>query len=382
MPKLPVPRPGEELQVKGRTLPFSFWPVYRTTRRYGVRPPRTFVSNPWLLIRRSILGALSARPASLENALAFADQAEDYLRVAGGASLLAAKPVLLYYGLMNLAKAYIVSRQVRPILNEAYHGLKVRYGPAGQEFAQSVLNVHASTGANLNVFDDFATALGRPLPTSAPQYRLAQLLPQDLLGNQLWSAATDDPQRFFKIDALQFMHDKGTRQIWLRLFTYADERRLQGGLSVGTLLSRSGLAGAWHQVASPRSAVGRTLDCLEQSSPVTYTGRPSDNVAALVESVKPYLWTLALSDYPFRQYYLYADPSPGRSEAVPQLLSVYALMFYFGSMTRYQPNLFRAVLGGPYGAQVEEFLGNQPSQFLYLLASEFQQQDVAQGALL
>ncbi len=199
MPKLPPPRVGEPLIIKGRILPFSFWPVYRSSRRYGIRAPRQFVSNPWLLICRSINDQLRSATPSLHNALAFADQGEDYLRVARGANLLAAKPVLLYYGLMNLAKAFIVTKKVRPLLDSAYHGLTTHYGPGGHEFLQSRLSITRSVPTKLNVFDDFATALGSGIPPSCVSYNVSQLLPQDLLGNQLYSIASRHPLRYFKL---------------------------------------------------------------------------------------------------------------------------------------------------------------------------------------
>lgn len=34
--KLPQPRTGERLSIKDRPLEFSFWPVEKTTRRYGL----------------------------------------------------------------------------------------------------------------------------------------------------------------------------------------------------------------------------------------------------------------------------------------------------------------------------------------------------------
>jgi hypothetical protein len=304
------------------------------------------------------------------------------LRVAVDAQLLAAKPVLLYYGLMNLAKAFIITKGIRIAVTEVFHGLVTQHGPHGHEFVQAALTIKRNTGTNINVYEDFAAALGGTLPATLTSYRVMQLLGQDLLGNQLHSVATGDVPRFFKLESVQFIHDLGNRHIWLRAHTYFDERRTQGNLSVAELLMRTGLSPDWHQVVPTRTAAGRRLDCVELIQPIPYVGRPSDEVARLVEAIKPLLWTIALSDYPFRQYYLFADSSPGRTVAAPQLLSVYALMFYFGSVTRYRPNLFRSILNDKHGAQVEEFLSNQTSQFLYLLASEFQEQEAAQGALL
>src|ERR671924_350294 len=59
---------------------------------------------------------------------------------------------------------------------------------------------------------------------------------------------------------------------------------------------------------------------------------------------------------------------------VPQLLSIYAITFYLGSITRYRPHHFDRMISGPYGPRIQDFVTGQPLQFLYLMASEFAKQ--------
>ena len=73
-----------------------------------------------------------------------------------------------------------------------------------------------------------------------------------------------------------------------------------------------------------------------------------------IELVKPRLWRAITVEQPFRRYYVYlSDPAEAR---VLQPLSVYALMFYLGSVTRYNPPLLRVMMEGRYGAFLREFL--------------------------
>src|SRR5579871_7033812 len=99
MPPLPAPRTGTRLEIRGHQLPFSFWPMTRTTRRFGVQSP-LFATNPWSIITRSVKTRCSAaaRPA----ALAFLSQAADFYQAATAGGVVAAKPLLLYYCFMNL----------------------------------------------------------------------------------------------------------------------------------------------------------------------------------------------------------------------------------------------------------------------------------------
>ena len=48
---------------------------------------------------------------------------------------------------------------------------------------------------------------------------------------------------------------------------------------------------------------------------------------------------------------------------------IYCLMFYFGSITRYQPHLFETFLSDKQKWLVAEFLQTQPKQFLYISTS-------------
>ena len=75
------------------------------------------------------------------------------------------------------------------------------------------------------------------------------------------------------------------------------------------------------------------------------------------------------------RHYLGAVPQRYR---LPQLATIYAVMFYLGSVTRYRPYDYETILGGRYAWLVEEFLATQPTQFLYLLASHLTGVDVVQ----
>jgi hypothetical protein len=120
MPLLPPAREGELLLIKGRLVPFSFWPVKMSTRRYGLQT-NLFVKTPWPVITTAV-GArceVALRPA----ARAFLQQAEDFY-LASQANVVASKPLLLYYAFLNPAKAYILTTGVFRELSSARHGFQ------------------------------------------------------------------------------------------------------------------------------------------------------------------------------------------------------------------------------------------------------------------
>ncbi|MGH8543434.1 MAG: YaaC family protein [Gammaproteobacteria bacterium] len=129
------------------------------------------------------------------------------------------------------------------------------------------------------------------------------------------------------------------------------------------------------------SAANETMLRFEQRTPLVYGHRPSDKIPALVEKLRHHLWAVANNTRPFREYYLYVAPVLERQQVVPQLISIYAITFYLGSIARYRPQHFDSILASTFGSQLQEFLSSQPTQFVYLLASDFAKREIARAAL-
>ena len=64
------------------------------------------------------------------------------------------------------------------------------------------------------------------------------------------------------------------------------------------------------------------------------------------------------------------------------LPAIFAVMYYLGSITRYRPHHFDTIVDGRFGPMIESFLDDAPSQFLFLLASEFCQQEITKAAIV
>jgi glutamine synthetase adenylyltransferase len=101
-----------------------------------------------------------------------------------------------------------------------------------------------------------------------------------------------------------------------------------------------------------------------------------------VDQLKKQIWVTINGAQPYRRYYAYLAPLAEQAAVLPQLLSIYALTYYFGSITRYRPQLFDSFLVDAFGPRIEEFVSVQPMQFLYLIASEFAEQEITKPALI
>jgi hypothetical protein len=380
MVRLAQPRAGTQVVVRQRPVPFSFWPMQRGTRRFGLQSS-LFVRDPWTVIRDAIQIRCPA-VAKLE-ALSSLEQARDFYTSALSADIAAARPLQLYYCFLNLAKAFALTSRVAPTFDRARHGLSEQVGPGGRELLDAYLQVTASgpTGTP-QIFAEFYRAItGSAMPAALTRLDLPTLLPQILPGHRLWTAAAHRTERFVALHEVRICEDKPTRSLWLSMVLYRDDlSRLD--LSHSALLRGCRLDHRFREVKSSEAIGDRPLIVYEQLAPMTYAARPSDVVPALVASLKNDLWTVVGSSPPYRRYYVYVAPTPEHPTVLPQLLSVYAVMYYLGSITRYRPQHFDAILKGPFGSQIEEFLAGQPTQYIYLMASEFVKRDVTQPSIV
>ena len=376
---LPLMRSGATLLVKERPLAFSFYPMGRTTRRYGLQS-HVFSRNPWAIMRASIEKRCS--PTSRPAALAFLEQAEDFHKSTADSGVVAAKPLLLYYCFLNLAKAYITTVGRRSVVGEAMHGLSEGYRAGGTSLGHAFLKAFRTDANNINVFDDFLDAIGGVgLPRATIELDLKYLLPQILPGHRLWSSASNITERFIAIERIEFVEDATHRLLWLRLFIFSDDlRRLN--LAHRRLLSESRLANDWQEVRCNLRVDDRRLLCFEERNPSHYNHRPSDEIPGVVERLRKLLWTTVLIVPPYRRYYLYLAPPIEHAMVLPQILSLYAVVYYLGSVTRYRPHEFSGIVKGAFGAQVQEIITTQANQFFYLLASDFAQQQVKLPAIV
>lgn len=380
MPRLANARDGQVLEAKGRALPFSYFPVTKGNRRYGLYDT-VFAVSPWSLMRGEITQRL--KDAQAAEALAFLQQAEDFYRAAS--SGVSTNPVLTYYAFVNLAKALIRLRGYVGTFDRAMHGLTEDTAQGGTELLDSQV-VAKDTGTSVNIYPELIERLGYARPRTNDSYPVTELLPQVVVGHRIWrESQAGHTERFVDLKHIDFVHDTAAKELWLRLYVGRKDLA-RYGITRRTLLQEADLDSVFREVkteSTDRGANAEDLVCLEQIAPSVYTGRPTDVVADLVDFMKARLWRIASAtpSAGYRRYYLHLTPSAERSR-LPQFASLWALFFYFGSVVRYRPHLFDQALRGPQGAFVAEFVSAQPDQMLYLLASELCRREVARPAIV
>jgi hypothetical protein len=380
MAGLSQPTDGAPVSILRRPLQFSFWRMYKGTRRFGLQS-NLFAVDPWTIIRDKI--RTSCPRSSQPEAIACLEQSSDFFKSSEIATITAARPLQLYYCFMNLAKALVLTRGTTPTFDKAKHGLSEQLAPGGKELKDAYLEAYSSPHSSgvPQVFGElYRLILGHDHPKSS-KYSLSALLPQILPGHRLWANAVGKPERFISVNELRFMENQETKNLWINIFMVQDDlNRL--AVTHRQFLAESRLTPMFHEVKCSQAFEGRSLICFEQTSKAKFSHRPSDMVQGVVDHLKQNIWVTVNSSQPYRRYYVYLAPVAEQSEVLPQLLSIYAVTYYLGSITRYRPQLFDSLLNGPFGPLIEEFIGAQPMQFIYSMASEFAQQDITKPALI
>ncbi|MBB4287247.1 YaaC family protein [Roseospira goensis] len=376
--RLQDPREGEIIHVKKRPAAFSFFPTYHGATREGLHST-LFATHPWNIIRHELEKIIDA--TAQRQALAFSNQARDFFTAAQSSDVNAAKPLLLYYSLLNLAKCFVVKKR-GTALGIVRHGLSERL-PATQGAIHGHVSIDIAQNPGVSAFVMFANALNAPLPVPAAgnthvQMRSQDFLGQILIGHRVFSQAERQTERFISLERVEYMHDPATREAWIRARAYADDFIRLGYPMTGLSKSLND-ASIWRNVKCEHTIDGRRIIEAEMTNVVAYGQRPSQALEQLSGMTRSRLWRSVTATPPYRKYYVYHASST--QFLMNQLLTMYLATFYFGSITRYKPEQFDFILRSPIGPFVFEFFANQPTQFLYLMTSEFTGQEVAKAAI-
>lgn len=373
-----VPHRGQPVTFNGRPVDFSFWPS-RLSPHGAVPQTRLFAIDPWGIIRQVVENKCPSIRRT--EALACLTQAQAFFEVGTGSGNEAARPVALYYSYLNAAKTYCLTRGTLATLAGGSHGL-VAHSPNNlYDFADAILETKTSHTTSSGVpkpqiFDEMTKVLtGNPV-SAGTTYRMSALAPQILSGHRLWVEASGQAERFFELQSVNFRHDPGSRTMWLEVELLADDIG-RFGVSAQDVLDLSGLTDFELLTGGDPARV-----ILRERTPLPYTEpEPLAELDLLVQRVRHHLWMTVMLIPPYRRYYLYLCPT-NEAPSLPQLLSMYAATYFFGSITRYRPDKFDDLLRGPFGPRVRDFITGQPRQFLYQLASEMARRDVARPSIL
>ncbi len=310
-------------------------------------------------------------------------QGFDLYRASQLAQDVASRPLLLYYSIMQVVKAFCYAYRGVPTAPGFKHGLSDKHR-TGQDdpFKADKITPQVSDSKSRSIFADFLSELGGVLPMcvksgatkAEPEpFQVLDVLGQIVIGSRALYQARRQRERFIQIERIAFMHDSSKKEVWMKAYIRSgDLSRLH--YTAADLMAAANVSGSWTVAAYDRLYEnGPTYAVLEHKA-AKYATIPSESLDGLVRSARPAIWQTAIHGKPYHRHYLFMPPSGG--VVLPQLASMFMGIFHFGSVTRYHPNDFRAFLSGRYGHYVGQFIETQAIQMLYLLTSEWARQDV------
>ena len=116
-------------------------------------------SDPWSYVyaylKNRSVGSRGKNRACLNRAVYFSELAADFYRASADTSL-PTKGMLSYYGMLNLAKAFLSEQGVELEKDWEHHGLSI---PLGKGKAVTVKKI----SSGISIFQDFSRALGKPV---------------------------------------------------------------------------------------------------------------------------------------------------------------------------------------------------------------------------
>jgi hypothetical protein len=371
--KLSDPRKGTPLRI-GRELAFFGRNVLLQNASISEMLPRFFVNDPWELIAEAIVREV--KPGKNRDlALSFRLQAEDYFRAATSSREIAVSPVLLYYAFLNLSKAFGVVKGNMGFTGQVIHGISSK--ALTGKIPSSYVSFPPPRGPATQAFQQLHMLLnGNPSALSA-NMTLGKLLPQILPGHRLWCYSTKGAERFLSVERFEIKHDEVRKEVWLNLYV-ANEDLHRLDLSSKRLLANADLTDF-----EAVDAQGQPdLTSLEQKSPISYLQTPGEALEALLQRMRNRVWETVKTASPYRKHYLYMCPPAQSASRLPQMLSIYLLMYFLSSVTRYDPEFFGELLDSRYGPFFDTFISEAPMQFLYLMASEILGREVSKPAII
>jgi len=325
------------------------------------RQPRVVTADVWAFLRQA---AVSALPRQDEKAaLAFIEQAFEFFEAARNPRM-GSRPLLYYYSFLNLAKAFLLIRKVT-LAVAIQHGISDPKENVTRrlEFSGQKVRFVKCAHDHSHLFPEFVKGLGTEIHKPR-ELKVISMLRQIPGIHRTFCKVTGENPSFLPVKHFVLISHGG--KIFSRMAVSKSDSDTKATLPV--IRGRRAFRKAFSQVLCPKSD-----ELWFESKEVAGIKRGIDTAIRKIATMVGNLGVWSILTAQGYRYYLCSIPP---REMLPPLASIYAVMFYLGSITRYKPYDFDRIVSGRFSWLVGEFLSTQPTQFLYGLAGHVAGVDV------
>jgi hypothetical protein len=308
-------------------------------------------ADPWSFMHGYLLDKASKTAAAnrkgFERATYFAKLAEDFYRSSEAVNL-PTKGTLLYYGMMNLVKAYLAVNKIPLEEIQEHHGITNTHG------RKHSLTISGNIKGCTNIFLEFARLLGTPV-SGKHEINLRHVFPHI---PELHAIVTETSllknSRMLPVNIAFLVNPENTY-----LFTEISYDKSADYLVDTSKFYRSKRKEYFGEPANSDSkVVHRSLKrkkITKENWPRIYKN--------ILREYQAFSLASMLTRNGYRYYCELQEPQ------YHHLCNAYLLMFYIGHSARYRPAEINEILTGNMRPLVTEAIALCPPQFLYQLVS-------------
>lgn len=347
MPRLAKPTKGKEIET------LSSFPLY------SARGERVITADIWAYLRQVVRSQLKNEEQK-RRAFAFLRQAFGFFDAASNPRL-GSRALLYYYSFLNLVKTYLLIKHVklqpapRHGISDPHENKRARLRLEGQ-----LIRYEKCARNHSQLFPEFLRAIG--IGVSRPKsVRVLTLLKQLPGIHRTYCMVTKERPCFIRVKALR-VYKNVQNEIFGRIIL--NKKGDHTNKLVRELRRTKRFKKYFKQVQSEDNR-----EYWFDSKKKTPQG--TKQLQTVINDLAAHICNAGLWAVLTRNGTIIYLSTISTNDIVCPLVSIYATMFYLGSITRYKPYDFESIFDGKYSWVINEYLKTQPVQFLYLLAGQF-----------
>lgn len=281
------------------------------------------------------------------------EQAKYFYETAQGAPI-KSQPLLYYYSFMNLVKIAFNLDKFEGNAKKYTHGITESITVTSR-LSNAIISIWKTVGNRISNSEYLFKLLEDPLPTYVPSrtghgasfsIRVIELM-RDCVGiNRTYSEIFNVPEHFYRITDFTCFSQRNKLYFKALVMDCND-------------VIMSGLQARGYNIVKEGINYYLLVESYVKTTP-SPTIAEWHNLSKRLRSIG--LWSYTDG----KEYKLYISFLSQKMSS-PSL--IYHAMFFFGSITRYHPDLFDSILSAKEFWLVSEFLKTQPQQFLYYMLS-------------